>query len=107
MLTNCDVFENLPASGVLRSQAGWRTRHRVIAGLALLLRARPLRHAVMRAAPAAPLTIRPLPEELLSAWFAPLRDPRIRADVRAVWRGISPKRTMAAAERLTVSTVPR
>jgi hypothetical protein len=40
---------------------------------------------------AARLTIRPLPDELLSACFAPLRDPLIRADVRSVLQGISPE----------------
>jgi pimeloyl-ACP methyl ester carboxylesterase len=49
---------------------------------------------------AAPLTMRPLPDELLSAWFSSLHDRRIRDDLRAVLQGISPKHTLAAAERL-------
>jgi pimeloyl-ACP methyl ester carboxylesterase len=97
VLTNCDAFEHFPPPAFRVVEAAGAHVPGLIAGLDLRLRARPLRRAVMRAAP---LTIRPLPDELLSAWFAPLRDPRIRADVRSVLRGISPEHTMAAAERL-------
>jgi pimeloyl-ACP methyl ester carboxylesterase len=49
---------------------------------------------------AAPLTIQPLPDELLAAWFAPLHDRRIRIDLPTVLQGISAEHTLAAAERL-------
>ena len=74
----------------------------LIAGLDVVLRSRFLRRTVMAAAP---LTARPLPDELLAGWFAPLRNPRIRADLRAVLQGISPNHTLAAAERLA-QTLP-
>ena len=50
--------------------------------------------------------MRPLPDELLADWFAALHDPRIRADLKAVLRGISPKHTLAAAERLATYDRP-
>ncbi|WP_319450010.1 MULTISPECIES: alpha/beta hydrolase [unclassified Mycobacterium] len=68
-----------------------------IAGLDAILRTRLLRKAALMAAP---LTMRPLPDELLSAWFSSLHDRRVRADLRAVLQGISSKHTLAAAERL-------
>jgi pimeloyl-ACP methyl ester carboxylesterase len=97
VLTNCDAFEHFPPTAFRAIEAAGAHVPGLIAGLDLVLRARPLRRAVMAAAP---LTVRPLPDELLAAWFAPLHDPRIRADLRAVLQGISPTHTLAAAERL-------
>jgi pimeloyl-ACP methyl ester carboxylesterase len=97
VLTNCDAFEHFPPGMFRPIEAVGAHIPGVIAGLDLMLRARPLRRAVLAAAP---LTIRPLPDELLAAWFAPLHDGRIRADLRAVLQGISAKHTLAAAERL-------
>jgi pimeloyl-ACP methyl ester carboxylesterase len=48
----------------------------------------------------APLTVKPIPDELLKAWLAPLRDRRVRRDLVNVLRGISSEHTLAAAERL-------
>ena len=50
--------------------------------------------------------MRPLPDQLLASWFEPLGDRHIRADVRAVLAGISPRHTLAAAERLTAFDRP-
>ena len=47
-----------------------------------------------------PLTVDPVPDELLKAWVEPLRDRRIRRDLLKVLRGISPEHTLAAAQRL-------
>jgi pimeloyl-ACP methyl ester carboxylesterase len=96
VLTNCDAFENFPPFAFRPIEAAGAHVPGLIAGLDVVLRSRHLRRAVMAAAP---LTVRPLPDELLADWFAPLRDPRIRADLRAVLQGISPKHTLAAAER--------
>lgn len=97
VLTNCDAFERFPPAAV-------RTLERVgarvpgsMAALDLFLRVRPLRRAALAAVP---VTMRPLPDALLASWFEPLHDRRIRADLRAVLEGISPRHTVSAAERL-------
>jgi hypothetical protein len=69
----------------------------------MVLRVRLLRQAALMAAAA--LTMRPLPDELLSAWFSSLHDRGVRTDLRAVLQGISSRHTLAAAERLA-ETLP-
>jgi pimeloyl-ACP methyl ester carboxylesterase len=97
VLTNCDAFENFPPLPFgLIERVGAHVPG-LIAVLDLALRVRLLRRAAMAAAP---LTMQPLPDELLTDWFAPLHDRRIRADVRTVLQGISPEYTLRAAERL-------
>jgi pimeloyl-ACP methyl ester carboxylesterase len=103
VLTNCDAFENFPPPAFQAIEAAGAHVPGLIRVLDVVLRSRLLRRAVMAAAP---LTVRPLPDELLADWFAPLRDPRIRADLRAVLQGISPKHTLAAAERLATFDRP-
>ncbi|RDH75246.1 alpha/beta hydrolase [Mycolicibacterium moriokaense] len=97
VLTNCDAFENFPPRVAKLIEAIGAHVPGSIAGLDLVLRVRLLRKASLMVAP---LTTRPLPDELLSAWFSSLHDPRVRADLRAVLQGISSKHTLAAAERL-------
>ncbi|MGH3595928.1 MAG: alpha/beta fold hydrolase [Mycobacterium sp.] len=97
VLTNCDAFEHFPPAAFRAIERAGGRIPGLIKGLDLLLRARLLRRAALAAAP---LTIQPLPDELLAAWFEPLHDRRIRADLRAVLQGISPEHTLAAAERL-------
>jgi pimeloyl-ACP methyl ester carboxylesterase len=97
VLTNCDAFEHFPPGAFRPIEAAGAHIPGLIGGLDLLLRTRLFRRSLLAAAP---LTVRPLPDELLAAWFAPLRDRRIRADLRAVLQGISAKHTLAAAERL-------
>lgn len=97
VLTNCDALEHFPPAAFRPIEAAGAYVPGLIAGLDLLLRMPWFRHAALTAVP---LTIRPLPDELLEAWFVPLRDSRIRADLRAVLRGISSRHTLDAAERL-------
>jgi pimeloyl-ACP methyl ester carboxylesterase len=97
VLTNCDAFENFPPVAFRAIEAAGAHVPGTIPALDLVLRSRVLRRAVMAAAP---LTVRPLSDEMLAEWFAPLRDRRIRTDLRTVLRGISPEYTLAAAERL-------
>ena len=97
VLTNCDAFEHFPPRAFRPIEAAGAHVPGLVAGLDLLLRAQSVRRTLLAAAP---LTIQPLPDALLAAWFAPLRDRRIRIDLRAVLRGISAKHTLAAAERL-------
>jgi pimeloyl-ACP methyl ester carboxylesterase len=97
VLTNCDAFENFPPVAFRALERAGADIPWAIAGLDLALRARTVRRLMLAAVP---LTVKPLPDDVLAAWFAPLRDPRIRADLRAVLRGISPEHTLAAGERL-------
>lgn len=97
VLTNCDAFENFPPRVARLIEAIGAHVPGSIAGLDMVLRVRLLRKAALMAAP---LTMRPLPDELLSAWFSSLHDRGVRADLRAVLQGISSKHTLAAAERL-------
>ena len=103
VLTNCDTFEKFPPFPfpAIYGLGGYVPG--LIAGLDQVLRRRFLRRAGLAAVP---VTMRPLPDELLAGWFAALHDPRIRADLKAVLRGISPKHTLAAAERLSTQDRP-
>jgi pimeloyl-ACP methyl ester carboxylesterase len=47
-----------------------------------------------------PLTVTPVPDSVLRSWVAPLHDRRIRRDLVRVLRGIEPRYTLDAAERL-------
>jgi pimeloyl-ACP methyl ester carboxylesterase len=97
VLTNCDAFERFPPVAFRAIERAGAHIPGSIAGLDLFLRFRLLRRAALAAAP---LTMRPLPDQLLASWFEALHDPRIRADLRAVLRRISPEHTLTAAERL-------
>lgn len=97
VLTNCDAFEHFPPVAFRAIEHIGSHLPGAIAGLDLFLRVRLLRRVALAAAP---LTMRPLPDTLLASWFEPLRDRHIRADVRAVLQGISPRHTLAAAESL-------
>jgi pimeloyl-ACP methyl ester carboxylesterase len=97
VLTNCDAFENFPPPAFAPVVKGLTRVPGAVAGLAFGGRFAPVRRASMKAMP---LTVQPLPDELLKAWIAPLRDRRIRRDLVRVLRRISPDYTLAAAERL-------
>jgi pimeloyl-ACP methyl ester carboxylesterase len=103
VLTNCDTFENFPPFPFRAIYALGGRVPGLIAGVDQALRRRFLRRAGLAAVP---VTVRPLPDELLAGWFDALRDPHIRADLKAVLRGISPKYTLAAAERLAAYDRP-
>lgn len=90
VLTNCDSFERFPPFPFRAIERIGTSVPGVIAGLDLFLRVGLLRRAALAAAP---VTMRPLPDTLLGSWFEALHDRRIRADLRAVLRGISPEHT--------------
>ena len=48
----------------------------------------------------APLTVRPISDELARSWVAPLRQPGIRRDALAVMRGIAPEHMLGAVDGL-------
>jgi pimeloyl-ACP methyl ester carboxylesterase len=97
VLTNCDAFEHFPPpafAGVVKVVARVPG---VIKALELGGRSRFVRG---RAMALAPLTMEPIPDEMLKAWISPLKDAAVRRDLRKVAQGISPEYTLAAAERL-------
>jgi pimeloyl-ACP methyl ester carboxylesterase len=103
VLTNCDAFENFPPRVAKLIEAIGAHVPGAIAGLDMVLRVRLLRQAALMAAP---LTMRPLPDEMLAEWFSALHNRGVRADLRAVLAGILPQHTLAAAERLRTFDQP-
>ena len=97
VLTNCDAFEHFPPPAFVPLVKGLARIPGAVRGLGLMGRVRMMRAGSMKLAP---LTVTPVPDPLLKAWVSPLHDRRIRRDLLAVLRGISPKHTLAAAGRL-------
>jgi pimeloyl-ACP methyl ester carboxylesterase len=97
VLTNCDAFENFPPRAFKPVVWAGARIPGAIAALGLLGRFRFARRAAMSLAP---LTVTPVPDELLAGWVAPLRDRGVRRDLVRTMRGIRPELTLAAAERL-------
>jgi pimeloyl-ACP methyl ester carboxylesterase len=97
VLVNCDAFENFPPRAfrgivkVLGNVPG------SVAVLEYTGRLRAVRQGAMKAAP---LTLDPVPDALLKSWLEPLRDRGVRRDLVKVLRGIDPKYTLEAAQRL-------
>jgi pimeloyl-ACP methyl ester carboxylesterase len=103
VLTNCDAFENFPPRVARLAEAIGAHVPGSIAILDKILRVRQLRQGAVMAAP---VTMRPLPDELLSEWFSALHDRAVRADLRAVLQGTSSKHTLAAAMLLPLYDRP-
>ncbi len=97
VLVNCDSFEHFPPPAFRLVVRALGRVPGAVAGLELLGRLRPMRQATMSIAP---LTVDPLPDELLKGWLEPLKDRGVRRDLVKVLRGIDPSHTLAAAERL-------
>jgi pimeloyl-ACP methyl ester carboxylesterase len=97
VLTNCDAFEDFPPPAFKLMLGGLGRIPGAVAAVATLGRLRAGRRTAFALAP---LTVEPIPDELVESWFEPLRTRAIRRDVIKVLRGISPQHTLAAAERL-------
>jgi len=97
VLTNCDAFENFPPRAFKPLATVLGRVPGAVAALELMGRSRRMRKATMSLAP---LTVEPVPDDLLKAWMAPLRDRRIRRDLVKVLRGIDPRYTLEAARAL-------
>jgi pimeloyl-ACP methyl ester carboxylesterase len=97
VLTNCDAFESFPPRAFKPLFVGLGRVPGAVAGLELMGRSRRMRRTTMSLLP---LTVDPVPDELLKAWIEPLRDPGIRRDLVKVARGVAPRYTLDAAERL-------
>jgi pimeloyl-ACP methyl ester carboxylesterase len=97
VLTNCDSFENFPPRAFKPLVSGIGRVPGILTGVAALARLRAVRKASMAAAS---LTVDPIPDELIRAWVSPLGNPGVRRDLVNVCRGIGPRYTLDAAERL-------
>ena len=96
VLTNCDAFEHFPPPALKPLIAGARIPGS-LAALSLLGR---FRFARSKAMSLAPLTVDPVPDEMLVGWLEGLHDRGVRADLGRTMRGMRPEVTLAAAERL-------
>ena len=103
VLTNCDAFENFPPPAFKPLVGGLARVPGAVAALELMGRSRRMRAATMSVAP---LTVEPVPDELLKGWISPLRDTNVRRDLVKVCRGISPRYTVDAAVKLRTFSHP-
>ena len=103
VLTNCDAFEPFPPAPFDALVKVMRTVPGAVAMLAAGGRLPAVRR---RAMSMAPLTVEPVPDELLESWVSPLRNRRIRRDLLKVLNGVSPAITLQAAEKLPAFTGP-
>ncbi len=102
VLTNCDCLENFlpPMLRPLQLLAYVPGAYRLIAQL--MRSARILRSNLGFGM----LTHRPIPDELMAAWVAPLRERAIRADVIAILKAIDKRDTLRAADALRERPLP-
>ena len=97
VLTNCDAFEHFPPAPFDGLVKVMRRVPGAVAMLALGGRVPAVRR---RAMSMAPLTLDPVPDELLESWISPLRNRGTRRDLLKVLHGLSPAVTLQAAEKL-------
>jgi pimeloyl-ACP methyl ester carboxylesterase len=97
VLINCDAFENFPPPAFKPLVKFLARVPGAVSGLEFGARSRRVRQGSMKLAP---LTVEPVDDALLRAWIEPLRDRGVRRDLVRFLRGISPRYTLDAAERL-------
>ena len=93
VLTACDAYKEFPPTtfiGRVFRPVFWPAVT-AVAAAALLLR--PVRRLVTLS----PITHRGVDDEVVKRWVAPLRDSRVRRDVRKAFRQMAPRYTLAAA----------
>ena len=94
VLTACDAYEHFPP----RTLLGWAFRPLLWPGVtgvaSVLLRAAPCRRLLVLR----PITHRGVDDATLVRWTTPLRRRAVRRDLRAAWRGMHARHTLAAAE---------
>lgn len=94
VLTGCDAYEDFPP----RSALGWLFRPLFLSGV-LAVAAQALRLPLpRRLLLLRPITHRGADDATLVRWTAPLRDGRVRRDVRRAFWAMHPRHTLAAAE---------
>jgi pimeloyl-ACP methyl ester carboxylesterase len=97
VLANCDAFEHFPPPPF---DVLVKVMRRVPGAVAMLAAGGRVPAIRRRAMSMAPLTIDPVPDELLESWISPLRNRGIRRDLLKVLHGLSPALTLQAAEKL-------
>jgi len=97
VLANCDAFENFPPASFAGPVKALRSVPGAVAMLGLGAQVKPIR---ARSSAMMPLTVDPVPDELLKSWVDPLLKHGVRRDLVKLLRGMSPEHTLAAAERL-------
>jgi pimeloyl-ACP methyl ester carboxylesterase len=103
VLTNCDAFEHFPPPAFAPVFKFVARVPGSVKGLELGGRIKFIRRNSMKLAP---LTVDPVPDDMLRSWLAPLKDRGVRRDLVKVARGIAPEQTLAAAEQLRGSELP-
>jgi pimeloyl-ACP methyl ester carboxylesterase len=103
VLTPCDAFENFPPKMIRPVQYLGGYVPGAVALIAQTMRSKGLAKSQLAFGPLA-LNHRP---ELYVSWFAPAReDSKVRRDLRKVLRGIRPRYTLEAAEKLPAFNKP-
>ncbi len=87
VLTNCDAFEHFPPPAVAPIVRGLARIPGAAQALDDFGRLRFMRRAAMSLMP---LTVEPIPDELVKGWISPLHKRGIRRDLVRVARGIAP-----------------
>jgi pimeloyl-ACP methyl ester carboxylesterase len=95
VLTNCDSFEHFPPPSLRLAVAALKLPG-VVASLGQLGRLRPIRTTFSKMN----LTTRPISDELVQSWLAPLRDRRVRADLARFVRAMPTTDMVGAGELL-------
>ncbi len=97
LLINCDAFEHFPPRAFAPALTALRRVPGVLASAAVLGRASWGRRLAFKLAP---LTVRPIRDDLAQSWVAPLRQRGVRRDALTVMRGIAPEHTLGAVDGL-------
>jgi pimeloyl-ACP methyl ester carboxylesterase len=102
VLTNCDAFERFfpPMFGYLKALP------RIPGALALMAQSMRLRFVRQMPNAFGLLTHRPIPDDVMASYVAPVRQPAIRRDVAKVLRGVDKRHTLEAAQALGQFTKP-
>lgn len=94
ILTACDAYEDFPP----RSLVGWLFQPVFWPGALVALAVATRLAFVRRLLVSGPITHRGVDDRTLVRWTRPLRDPRVRRDLRAALKDMHPRHTLAAAE---------
>jgi len=102
VLTNCDAFGTFPPRALAPLFRALR-HPRLVAGLALTLRWKKVRHGPLAFGP---LSSGPLDPDLTSSWMQPLASKAIRRDLAKFARGVNRRVLLDAASRFGQFTGP-
>lgn len=103
VLVSCDAFDNFPPQAFKPLVAAGARVPGTLTAVRLALGVRAFRRTPLAFGW---LAKHGLPDALVDAWAAPLRDPAIRRDTRKVLAGVDKRHTLEAARRLPAFTKP-